>query len=153
FQIVQPFGEMTVLENVTAAALFARAQPTLHQAREFAMEQIAFVHLEAFASYPARQLSLANCKRLELAKSLAMNPRVLLLDEVNAGLNSSEIGDAIRLIRTIAARGITIILIEHLIPVVAELAQRIVVLHHGAKLTEGPPEAVFRDETVIQAYL
>jgi branched-chain amino acid transport system ATP-binding protein len=101
----------------------------------------------------ASELTLAGRKRLELAKSLAMAPRVLLLDEVNAGLNTTEIDEALRLIRRIAESGVTIIIIEHLMKVVMTLCSRIVVLHHGALIAEGTPQAVSRDARVVEAYL
>ena len=152
FQIVQPFANMTVLENVMAGALYA-AGCGMKEARERAVECLVFTRLDGFRDTPASQLALANRKRLELAKSLAMNPRVLMLDEVNAGLNSSEIDEAIGMIRQIAARGITIIVIEHLMRVVRALAQRAVVLHHGAVVSEGSTDTVFNDPQVIEAYL
>jgi len=96
---------------------------------------------------------LPDRKRLELAKSIAMKPRVLLLDEVNAGLNSGEIDSALELIRRISAQGVTILIIEHLMKVVFSLSHRILVLHHGALISEGTPDTVARDERVIQAYL
>ena len=153
FQIVQPFAQMTVLENVMAGALYAGHQPTLRAAADKAMECLEFTKLADYAHKPAADLALANRKRLELAKSLAMNPQVLMLDEVNAGLNSSEIDQALTLIRTLAGRGLTIVIIEHLMRVVASLAERIVVLHHGALLADGAPDAVFNDSRVIEAYL
>ncbi|MYZ49202.1 ABC transporter ATP-binding protein [Propylenella binzhouense] len=152
FQIVQPFAQMTVLENVMAGSIFAGALG-LKAARAKAVEALEFVRLAPFMDMPASELALANRKRLELAKSLAMNPRVLMLDEVNAGLNSSEITEALGMIRAIAERGITIIVIEHLIRVVAELAERAVVLHHGAVLSEGPVDSVLKDPRVVEAYL
>jgi branched-chain amino acid transport system ATP-binding protein len=152
FQIVQPFARMTVLENVMAGAIYA-GQCAMRQARDKAIESLEFTRLEHMMNMPASELALANRKRLELAKSLAMNPRILMLDEVNAGLNSSEIDEAIRMVRAIAARGITIIVIEHLMRVVTALAQRAVVLHHGAVASEGPTDQVFRDPRVIEAYL
>jgi branched-chain amino acid transport system ATP-binding protein len=152
FQIVQPFAEMTVLENVMAAALYA-ADCNMKEAKEFAWECLTFTKLDRFADSPAAQMALANRKRLELAKSLAMKPRVLMLDEVNAGLNSSEIDQAIDMIRKIAARGITIIVIEHLMRILRELAPRAVVLHHGAVLCSGPTDEVFNNPQVIEAYL
>jgi branched-chain amino acid transport system ATP-binding protein len=153
FQIVQPFPEMTVLENVAAGARFAAGAPTIAAAKAEARRHIDFVGLGALANQRASALTLPDRKRLELAKSIAMNPRVLLLDEVNAGLNSSEIDSALDLIRRISAQGVTILIIEHLMKVVFSLSHRILVLHHGALISEGTPDAVARDERVIQAYL
>ncbi|MEO1331760.1 MAG: ATP-binding cassette domain-containing protein, partial [Pseudomonadota bacterium] len=113
FQIVQPFPKMTVLENVAAGAVFAGAAGSMAEAREAAARELAFVGLDTVADTPASALTLPNRKRLELAKSLAMRPRVLLLDEVNAGLNPAEIDGALALIRQIAGRGVTILIIEH----------------------------------------
>lgn len=152
FQIVQPFAEMTVLENVMAGALYA-ADCGMKEAQDWALNCLAFTRLDRFRDSPASQLALANRKRLELAKSIAMRPRVLMLDEVNAGLNSSEIDEAIEMIRKIAAQGITIIVIEHLMRVVRALAHRVVVLHHGAVVSSGPTDSVFNDPQVIEAYL
>jgi branched-chain amino acid transport system ATP-binding protein len=153
FQIVQPFAEMSVLENVAAGALFAGGARSPREATEQAMEQLEFTGLASFATAPAANLSLANRKRLELAKSLAMRPRLLLLDEVNAGLNSGEIAEAMALIRKFAATGVTILLIEHLMRVVATLASRVIVLHHGMVLGDGTPDEMFADPRVIEAYL
>jgi branched-chain amino acid transport system ATP-binding protein len=96
---------------------------------------------------------LAGRKRLELAKSMAMAPKILMLDEVNAGLNSSEIDGALRLIRQIAERGITILIIEHLMKVVMSLAERVLVLHHGQLIAEGSPTEIIRNSKVVEAYL
>jgi branched-chain amino acid transport system ATP-binding protein len=153
FQIVQPFAEMTVLENVLAGALFAGRRGSMKTAEESARHYLDFVGLGPFATYSASQLSLAHRKRLELAKSLAMEPRLLLLDEVNAGLNSSELDDALALIRKIAAMGVTIIIIEHVLRIMLSLVDRMIVLHHGAMLSDGPPAAVLNDQAVISAYL
>lgn len=152
FQIVQPFSQMTVLENVMAGAIYAGGLG-MRAARDKAIECLEFTKLASFMNSPASELALANRKRLEFAKSLAMNPRVLMLDEVNAGLNSSEIDEAIDMIREIAARGITVIVIEHLMRVVTSLAKRAVVLHHGAVVADGPTDVVFNDPRVIEAYL
>jgi branched-chain amino acid transport system ATP-binding protein len=153
FQIVQPFPAMTVLENVTAAALFAGGEGSIAEARSQAREHLEFVGLAAVADQPAAQLTLAMRKRLELAKSLAMRPKLLLLDEVNAGLNSVEMDAALGLIRGIAARGVTIVIIEHLMKVVLSLCSRIVVLHHGELIAAGAPAEIVQDERVVQAYL
>jgi branched-chain amino acid transport system ATP-binding protein len=153
FQIVQPFPEMTVLENVAAAAVFAGHSSYGARAEAAAREHLAFVGLGDFADRRANELTLAMRKRLELAKGLAMKPRLLLLDEVNAGLNATEVDEALRLIRAIAASGVTILLIEHLMKVVLGLCSRIVVLHHGELIASGDPQSVVRDPKVIQAYL
>ncbi len=153
FQIVQPFPEMTALENVAAGALYAGGASNRKAAGDAAMTHLEFVGLADIASLPASSLSLANRKRLELAKSLAMEPRVLLLDEVNAGLNASEIDAALDLIRKISDRGVTIMIIEHLMKVVLNLCGKIFVLHQGALISEGTPDQVIEDEAVIEAYL
>ena len=153
FQIVQPFPELTVVENVAAAALFAGGAASIREARALAVEHLEFVGLGDLAQRSASALTLAMRKRLELAKGLAMRPRLLLLDEVNAGLNSSEINQALELIQAIAARGVTILIIEHLMKVVTTLCSRVVVLHHGELIAEGTPLAVMRDPKVVQAYL
>jgi branched-chain amino acid transport system ATP-binding protein len=153
FQVVQPFSDMTTLENVMAGALFAGKSGTMSIAKDKAASCLDFVGLASFASYPAHTLSLANRKRLELAKSLAMDPQLLLLDEVNAGLNSSEIDAALGLIRAIADRGVTIVVIEHLMKIILSLAQRVIVLHHGALISDGRPNDVLQDPQVVKAYL
>ncbi len=153
FQIVQPFPEMTVLENVTAAALFAGGLAYGERAEAAALEHLEFVGLADVAGKRASTLTLAMRKRLELAKGLAMNPKLLLLDEVNAGLHSTEIDHALALIRAIAARGVTILIIEHLMKVVLNLCSRIVVLHHGELIASGDPQSIVRDPRVVQAYL
>ena len=153
FQIVQPFPEMSVVENVSAGALFAANAKSRAVAEEEAMAHLEFVGLKDLAQTPAASLTLPNRKRLELAKSLAMNPRVLLLDEVNAGLNPSEIDGALELIRKISERGVTIMIIEHLMKVVMSAAERILVLHHGELIAEGTPGEIVRDDKVIEAYL
>jgi branched-chain amino acid transport system ATP-binding protein len=153
FQIVQPFPAMTVLENVAAGGVFGGSQASRDEATEAARGHLEFVGLGAFADRPASALTLAGRKRLELAKSLAMRPKLLMLDEVNAGLNASEIDGALTLIRKVAERGVTILLIEHLMKVVMSLAQRLLVLHHGQLIADGAPSAIVDDPRVIEAYL
>jgi branched-chain amino acid transport system ATP-binding protein len=153
FQIVQPFPKMTVLGNVAAGALFCGHAATVREAHAVAREHLQFTGLADMAEAPAATLTLARRKRLELAKSLAMRPRLLMLDEVNAGLNSAEIEEALGIIRKIADRGVTIIIIEHLMKVVLSISQRLVVLHHGQLIAQGPPREVISDRRVIEAYL
>jgi branched-chain amino acid transport system ATP-binding protein len=153
FQIVQPFPKMTVLENVAAGAMFARGILSMREALAIAREQLEFTGLADMADRPAAALTLARRKRLELAKGLAMKPRLLMLDEVNAGLNSTEIAEALDLIRRIANLGVTIIVIEHLMKVVLSISNRLIVLHHGQLIAQGTPRDVVSDKTVIEAYL
>jgi branched-chain amino acid transport system ATP-binding protein len=153
FQIVQPFPKMTTVENVAAGALFCGHASTMREALLIAREHLTFTGLAGIADRPADSLTLASRKRLELAKSLAMRPRLLMLDEVNAGLNPSEIEEALRIIRKIAEQGVTIIVIEHLMKVVISISHRVVVLHHGQLIAEGEPREVMSDKRVIEAYL
>ncbi|WP_431206372.1 ABC transporter ATP-binding protein [Bradyrhizobium betae] len=153
FQIVQPFSEFTALDNVAAAALFSQPGVSLKTARDAARAHLAFVGLEAQASQPAATLTLAMRKRLELAKALAMKPKLLFLDEVNAGLNSAEVERATRLIHELAAGGITIVMIEHLMKVVLNVCTRIVVLHNGTLIADGAPREVISNPAVVEAYL
>ena len=153
FQIVQPFPKMTVLENVAAGALFGGRGASVAEAHASAQQQLEFVGLSAMADKPAASLTLAGRKRLELAKSLAMKPSMLMLDEVNAGLNATEIDGALTLLRSIASQGITILIIEHLMKVVLALARRVLVLHHGQLIADGTPSAIVDDPHVIEAYL
>ncbi|HEX3468102.1 MAG TPA: ABC transporter ATP-binding protein [Candidatus Elarobacter sp.] len=154
-QIVRPFREMTVLENVMVGAFFGR-RPRPHgvpAAREDALESLALCGLEARAAAPARALNLAGQKRLEIARALATRPEVLLLDEVLAGLNPTETDRTLDLVRSIRARGVTIVIVEHNLRAVRGVCSRIVVLVEGRKIVEGDPETVLRDERVVTAYL
>src|ERR1700761_3986371 len=153
FQIVQPFAEFTALDNVAAAALFSQPGESLKTAREEARAPLAFVGLEAQAGQSAATLTLAMRKRLELAKALAMRPKLLFLDEVNAGLNSAEVERATKLIHQLAADGITIVMIEHLMKVVLNVCTRIIVLHNGQLIADGPPRDVIKNPAVVDAYL
>jgi branched-chain amino acid transport system ATP-binding protein len=151
FQIVRPFPHLSVLDNVRVGAL-AR-HPRMGQAREKARAVIDRVGLGAKAGHAASGLTLAERKRLELARALATEPTLLLLDEVMAGLNPTEIAAIVGLIQRINADGISILLIEHNMRAVMTLSHRIAVLNFGEKIAEGPPAAVANHPRVIEAYL
>jgi branched-chain amino acid transport system ATP-binding protein len=153
FQVVQPFPKMTVMENIAAGALFSGRVKNLAEAKERSLEYLSFVGLRDAAQTPAANLTLANRKSLELAKSLAMEPRLLLLDEVMAGLNHAEIDRSLALIQELRKKGITILLIEHIMKVVMSVSSRVVVLHHGQKIADNRPAEVVHDPAVIKAYL
>jgi branched-chain amino acid transport system permease protein len=155
-QTPRPFTSMTVLENATVAAMFGAGQGVIsaREARTRAGESLAFVGLEKRAGQPVGTLNLHQQRFLELAKALAGRPRLLLLDEVMAGLTDAEIAASVRIVRSIRERfGTTILWVEHVMRAVIELAERTIVLNFGKVLAEGAPEAVMRDPEVIDAYL
>ena len=151
FQIVKPFLELTVLENVVVAALNRTKQ--VQEATGKAFETIEFVGLKDKVDTLATGLTLPHRKRLELARVLATEPKLLLLDEVMAGLTPTEVDDLIRLLKEVNKKGITILLIEHVMRGVMALSKRVVVLNYGEKIAEGVPEEVVKNRQVIEAYL
>nr|BBH95718.1 ABC transporter ATP-binding protein [Thermogemmatispora argillosa] len=153
FQVTQPFKGLSVRENVMIGALFGRRGLKQAAAREAADAVLERVGLAAKAHYRADQLTVADRKRLELARALALEPELLLLDEVMAGLTRPEVEQAIALIRSIHDTGVTVLVIEHVMQAIMGLSQRIMVLHQGSKIAEGPPEQVLTDQRVIEAYL
>jgi len=152
-QIVQPLNELTVQDNVMVGACFGRENQTLGHASEIAEEVLDFVELKPRANQLAGSLNVAQKKRLEMARALASRPYLLLLDEVLAGLNPSEIGKMVDMVKKIRDRGITIIMIEHVMKAVMNVSDRIIVLDYGVQIAEGTPDEISNNEKVIEAYL
>ncbi|NWG34948.1 MAG: ABC transporter ATP-binding protein [Chloroflexi bacterium] len=152
-QIVQPLNDLTVRENVMVGACFGHEQHPLTHAAKIADEVLEFVGLAAKAEQLAGSLNVTQKKRLEMARALAARPYLLLLDEVLAGLNPSEIDGMIQTILKIREKGITIIMIEHLMKAVMNVSDRIIVLDYGQQIAEGSPEEIAKNEKVIEAYL
>ena len=153
FQIVKPFTSMTVRENAAVGALFGASRLRPARAFEAAEEVLELVGMSGKAALPVANLTIPDRKRLEVARALATHPRLLLLDEVMAGLNSVEVDEALEMVRTVHRSGVTIVLIEHVMRVVVGVCNRVVVLHFGETLAEGTPDEVLRDQRVIEAYL
>ena len=151
FQIVKPFPKLSVQENATLAA-FMRL-PARRDAEAEARRVLDDVGLSAKLTSPASDLTLAEQKRLEMARALATRPQLLLLDEPMGGLNPKEVEDASDLIRKIRDAGVTVILVEHVMKAIMRISHRVVVIHHGEKIADGPPDQVVRDLGVISAYL
>jgi branched-chain amino acid transport system ATP-binding protein len=154
FQTVKVFPDLPALKNVMLGSYFGMS-PGLSSsgAKTEATALLEFVGLSAWKATPAKDLTLANQKRLEVARALATNPELLLLDEMMAGLNPTELAQAMELVARIRQRGITIIMIEHVMKAIMNVCERIMVLHHGEKIAEGTPQEIATSKTVVTVYL
>ena len=153
FQVTQPFMGLDVRENVMVGAFFGQRGRNRTKARRVADEVLERVNLAHKATFKGDQLTIADRKRLEMARALATNPQLLLLDEVMAGLTATEVAQAVELIKQINKMGVTILVIEHIVRAIASASNRILVLHHGRKIAEDEPSQVLSDPKVIEAYL
>jgi branched-chain amino acid transport system ATP-binding protein len=151
FQIVRTFASMTACENVMVGAMIRNKR--VGAARELAIDTLAFVGLHGRATAIAGTMTVAEQRRLEVARALATGPKLLLLDEVMAGLNPSEVREAVDLVLRICDRDIACVIVEHVMEAIMPIAHRIVVLDAGRKIADGPPEAIARDPAVLAAYL
>jgi branched-chain amino acid transport system ATP-binding protein len=151
FQVAKPFGAMTVLDNVMTGAFLRDRNTTAARAK--AREAIEFVGLSAREQTAAKDLTTIDQRRLEMARALATQPRLLLLDEVMAGLNPAEIDQAVVLVGKLSQRGLTIVIVEHVMRAIMAVARHIVVLDHGQKIAEGAPKEIVENPEVIRAYL
>jgi branched-chain amino acid transport system ATP-binding protein len=154
FQSAQLFAGLTVFENALAASLFGKKRAiSVPDAEREAMELLEFVELSPVSTILAKDLPVANQKRLEVARALATKPELLLFDEVMAGLNPTEVAQAMELITKIRNTGITLFLIEHVMRAIMNICDRIIVLHHGEKIAEGTPQEIATSRKVVEVYL
>jgi branched-chain amino acid transport system ATP-binding protein len=154
FQSAKLFGGLTVFENALAASLFGTKRGiSVPDAGREATELLKFVDLSTVGEMLAKDLPIANRKRLEVARALATKPDLLMCDEVMAGLNPAEVAQAMELITKIRNKGITVFMIEHVMKAIMNVCDRIIVLHHGSKIAEGTPGEIATSRTVIEVYL
>jgi len=156
FQIVKPFSGMTVRENVVIGSLFGKGgrERSTRTAFQEAERWIEFVRLQDYRNAPVEQINISFRKRMDLAKALAMEPNLLMLDEVMAGLNTKDIEEMMALVTRINRElKITLLVIEHVMKAVMSICDRVLVLHHGRKIADGPPREIVKDDRVIEAYL
>jgi len=151
FQVARTFTSMTACENVMTAAMLQ--EHNVARARAAAMKWLAFANLERFADKPAASMTISEQRRLAVARALAIQPRILLMDEVMAGLNPSEVREAVEVVLKIRDRGIACLIVEHVLEGIMPIADKIVVLDRGVKIAEGTPQEVSNDPVVITAYL
>ncbi|MEA3507495.1 MAG: ATP-binding cassette domain-containing protein, partial [Synergistota bacterium] len=150
FQIVHPLKDMTVLDNVIVGASLREKRMT--RARETALRCLDWCSLSGLASFPAGDLTIGQKKRLEMARALATEPKLLMLDEAMAGLTSTEVNHSVDLLRKVRERGITLLVVEHIMEAIMPVADKMVVLDGGIKIAEGSPGEIIEDEKVIAAY-
>jgi len=154
FQMVKIFANLPVFDNVRVGSLFGTSQKiSPAEAEKETLELLDFVGLSKVSSVPAKDLTLGNQKRLEVARALATRPELLLLDELMAGLNHTEVAEAMELVKQIRDRGITIVMIEHVMKAIMNVCDRIIVLHHGQKIAEGTPQEIATSKKVVEVYL
>jgi branched-chain amino acid transport system ATP-binding protein len=154
FQTVKIFGDMTVIDHVMLGARFGGSQRvSLKGIKKETQETLEFVGLSGLETVQAKNLTVPRQKRLEVARALATRPEILLLDEMMAGLNPAEVSEAMALVKKIRDKGITIIMIEHVMKAIMGICDRIIVLHHGEKIAEGTPQEVTSSKKVIEVYL
>jgi ABC-type branched-subunit amino acid transport system ATPase component len=153
FQVTQPFAQLDIRDNVIVGALFGGHVRNRKEAAERADAVLERVRLAGKAHLKGDELTVADRKRLEMARALAIHPELLLLDEVMAGLTPREVGEAVELIREINQSGVTVLVVEHVMRAITGVSDRILVLHHGRKIAEDVPDAVLSDPRVVEAYL
>ena len=151
FQVVKPFGDMTVIENAMIGSFCRHKQAG--EACKKALQVLEFIGLSHLRDTPAKSLTIADRKRLEFARALATEPKILMLDEGMAGLRPSEVDETLVLIRKVRDSGITIILVEHIMRAIMSICERLIVLDHGELIAQGAPTEIARDPVVIEAYL
>jgi branched-chain amino acid transport system ATP-binding protein len=153
FQTVKIFGNLPVIENVRIGSLFGAQKRLKTDATTEAKELLDFVGLSDVAYSPGRDLTLAHQKRIEVARALATKPSLLLLDEIMSGLNQTELAEAMELVNKIQKKGITVVMIEHVMKAIMGICDRIIVLNYGKKIAEGTPEEIVNSKTVVEVYL